>query len=735
MDFASEKHQSQLDRIKDNIRESYLYFEHNYLRFNEFRKMVFVSSLTERDRELLRALERPSLEFNILEAYVSRILGEIYRQQPAVSVNTNDPSKSNPQVIKFLEAHLRSIFEDRTNKHKIYEIAKDVLSGGFSAAKVYTDYTSEMSMRQMIDFERVFDPTLCGWDPVSVLSHKGDGNYCFEIIPRKKEEMKEEYPKLKVDEFTYSKAVEGFKWSYKSNKNDMILLVDYYEKKKRRVKIVELSDGRVITNDKWKEEEEQWQFHSMLATFHGVMPPTVVKQRYTMTESIVRYRVCESKVLEVEETDFKHLPIVFIDGNSVLIRPTNGGNMRQETRPYVYHAKGAQRLKNTAGIALTNEIESTVQHKFMIKEEALPEQKEYLQAWKQYQKPSLMVYKGFLDDNPEIPIPDPVTPVMRVGAPPEILNGFVGVDSLVQTILGSYDASLGINDNQLSGKAINAGASQSNTAVMPFITGLMHGLQRIGQIYVSLVPKYYQTPITLPYIDDRGQRKYVSLQKQDDVLNFDDNVLNVTIEAGASFRVQKEQTLAQIQALMGVSEQFAAFINAKGMDFILDNMEGNGIEQLKAMALQWEQQQAQQANQPNPAMMQQQNEQAKIQIEQQKVQQQAQQAQSDQQLEQHKLLLQAQEQETKKQIEQMRLAHDTQQQAIQLHIEQMRSATEIKSQEDKRELEEMKLQLAHINNMLKLKMDELRLLHEKERADKEDKKEDREETRNEKSDL
>jgi hypothetical protein len=713
MDFASDKHQKDLDRIKDNIRESYLYFEHNYKRFNEFRKMVFVSSLTERDRELLRALERPSLEFNILEAYVSRILGEIYRQQPAVTVNSNDPSKSNPQVIKFLEAHLRSIFEDLNSKHKIYEIAKDILSGGFSAAKVYTDYTSEMSMRQMIDFERAFDPTLCGWDPVTTLSHKGDGNYCFEIIPTKKEEVKEMYPKLKLDEFTYSRNVEGFKWSYRSNKDDMILLVDYYEKKKRKVKIVELSDGRIITADEWKKEEEQWQFHSMLASYHGVMPPSVVKQRMTMKETIVRYRMCERKVLEFEETDFKHLPIVFIDGNSILIRPTDGGNIRQETRPYVYHARGAQRLKNTAGIALTNEIESTVQHKFMIKEEALPEQKEYLQAWKQYQKPSLMVYKGFLDDNPEIPIPDPVTPVQRVGMPPEISNAFVGADSLVQTILGSYDAALGINDNQLSGVAIQQGAQQSNTAVMPYITGLMHGLQRIAQIYVSLVPKYYQTPITLPYVDDRGQRKYVQLQKQDNVLNYDDNVLNVVIEAGASFRVQKEQTLAMIQSLMGVSEQFAAFINAKGLDFILDNMEGNGIEQLKAMALQWEQQmQQQQTNQPNPAMIEQQNEQQKIQLEQQKVQ------------------LQAQDQQMQAHIEQMKLASEAQQQAIQLHVEEMRANTELKSQEDKKQLEEMKMQLAHINDMLKLKMEELRLLNDKEESEK-----NREGKKDEKSDI
>ena len=73
-------------------------------------------------------------------------------------------------------------------------------------------------------------------------------------------------------------------------------------------------------------------------------------------------------------------------------------------------------------------------------------------------------------------------------APPEIVQAFQGADSLMEQVLGSYDAALGINNNQLSGVAIVEGAYQSNAAAMPYIVGFMQGLQRAAQVYVRPAP-------------------------------------------------------------------------------------------------------------------------------------------------------------------------------------------------------------------------------------------------------
>jgi hypothetical protein len=345
----------------------------------------------------------------------------------------------------------------------------------------------------------------------------------------------------------------------------------------------------------------------------------------------------ENQVLEYEETDFAYLPIVFIDGNSLMIKTPTNGNIRQVTRPYVYHAKGAQRLKNYAGISLANEIENTVQHKFMVAKEALPKEEQFLDAYKDVQKESVLVFNSVHESNPEMPINNPIREVQRIPAPPEIAQAFTGSDSLIQNVLGSYDASLGINNNQLSGIAIVEGASQSNATAMPFIVGCLQGFQRLAQIYVNLMPKYMTTPRTIPILDKEGKRHYVKInQKQGMPMEFDTNVLNVVVKAGASFQVQKSRTIMMVKEMMGMSPLFAQFMAEKGLNFILDNMDGKGIDELKALTKEWVQQyqqdkqQAQQQAQQNPQAM-------KTQIDMAKIQQQQQKSQMDFQLDMAKL--------------------------------------------------------------------------------------------------
>ena len=614
---VAKRYQDNLARIKKVVRNTHDYFRHNYDCFNEFRKFVFESSLTNDEITLLMTMNRPQLEFNVLEAYISRLLGEFSKQEPDIEVNAYDETKADPMTIKVVEQHLKHVFMDNDNQHLRYEVYKDLLSGGFSAVKVYTEYEHHMSMNQVIRFTKC-EPTLTGFDKISRFSHKGDGNYCFELFPKNKEEFIEEYPDTPINTLTFRRDFAGFNWSYQNDNSQIVVVADYYEKKRKEETIVQVHDGRVMT---------QTEYRKMIDTWNDItMPPgTMGKPRKTMVDRIVRYRLIENQVLEYEETDYTFLPIVFIDGNSIMIKTPRNGNIRQVTRPYVYHAKGAQRLKNYAGISLANEIENTVQHKFMVAKEALPKEEQFLDAYKDVQKEAVLVYNSVHESNPELPINNPIREVQRVPAPPEIAQAFTGSDSLIQNVLGSYDASLGINNNQLSGIAIVEGASQSNATAMPYIVGCLQGFQRLAQIYVDLMPKYMITPRTIPILDEEGRRHYIKInQEQGMPMDFDTNVLNVAIKAGASFQVQKSRTIMMVKEIMGMSPLFAQFMAEKGLNFILDNMDGKGIEELKSLTGEWVQQyqqekaQAQEAAQQNPQAMKGQIEMAKMQQSQQK---------------------------------------------------------------------------------------------------------------------
>ena len=598
MDVAK-KYQEQLSKIKDNVKRAHDYFKPNYDRYNEFRAFVFETSLKSEEITLLNTLSKPTLEFNVLEAYLSRLLGEFSKQEPDILVSADDQNNADPATIKILEQHLRHTLSDSDNHHTKYEVYKDLLSGGFSTLKVTTDYANPMSFNQVIKIERAFDPTLCGFDQLARYSHKGDGQFCFELFPMEKHKFEAEYPDISIDELSFSRDFSGFNWSYLNDTSEVLIVCDYYEKKIKRKKIVQLRDGKVMTLREYEEMQDKWSDFSQVPTIVG-------KPRTTEMETICRYRLIENKVLEYVETDFSHFPLIFVDGNSIILKTPKNGNVRQVTRPYVYHAKGAQRLKNFAGISLANEIENLVQHKFIIKKEAIPKEEDLLGALKDIQKQNNIIVNAYYEENPDMQIPDPIREINKVPAPPEIAQAFSNTDATIQNILGSYDASLGINNNQLSGIAIVEAATQSNSAAMPYIVGYLEGYQRAAQIYVDLLPKYYTTPRTLPVMDNDGKKSFVKINGQDGVsMDFDSNALNVIVKAGASFQVQKSRTIMMIKEMMGMSPLFSQFIAEKGLNFVLDNMEGRGIEQLKEMVDGWIQQMEQQKQM---AMQQQQQE-------------------------------------------------------------------------------------------------------------------------------
>jgi uncharacterized protein YeaO (DUF488 family) len=624
---VAKTHQAQLERIKKNVKNSYEAFKPNYDRFNEFRRFIYETALTQDDITLLTQLSKPQIEFNITEAYISRQMGEFSKQEPSIMVSSEDEDNADPQAVHIVEQHLRHILLDKKNDHVRWEIMKEIYSGGFSVGKVWTDYAHPMSFNQILIFDKAYDPCLVGWDQTARRSHKGDGRFCFECRPYEIEEFKKDNPDINVDKISFNRAFAGYNWSYLNGNEKILLVADYYEKKKRDVKIVQLINDQVMTLKEYEMMKQEWEQAGMVMQ----IPAIKGKPRWTQLETVCRYRVIESEVIEYVETDFTFLPLVFFDGNSIMLKnPKTSGAVGQMTRPYVYHAKGAQRLKNFAGITLANEMENIVQHKFIVAKEALPKEADWLKAYKDHQKPSNMVYNAFYEEDPDKPIPMPIREVQRVPTPPEVVQTFASTDSLIQNILGSYDSSLGINDNQLSGIAIVEAATQSNNAAMPYIIGFLQGLQRIGEIIVDLLPKYYRTPRTIPVMGIDGKSSYEKINQRDEKPFFyDANVLNVKIEAGVSFQVQKSKALQQLIGLMGTSKMFDQFMNEKGLPVLLDNIEIRGIDQLKMMVGDWlkelqqQKQQAmemqQQQAQNNPMAMRNQIEMAKLQQKQQEV--------------------------------------------------------------------------------------------------------------------
>lgn len=683
-----------LARIKENIEKSYLYFKPNYDLYNTFRETVFDTAIDSKTLALLNTLKKPTIEFNILESYISRLRGEFSKQEPSIDIMAGDESQVDPNTIEVVKGHCKHILFDANRSGFEYNIYTDTLSGGFSVGKIWTEYANEKSFNQVIKIGRVYDPCLCGFDPLAKLPHKGDGNYCFELFPMLKEDFERQYPDYDVAKLSYSREIEGFSWSYKNAKDEILLIGDYYEKIKKKTKIVLLSTGQSMTEKKYKEFLKEYQEMMLIE-----QPPQVVDERISEIEHIDRYRIIENSIIEHKETNYKMLPLVFFDGNSIMLRNANDKSAKQMCRPYVYHARGIQKLKNFAGQTLANEFENMVQHKFKVAKEALPLEEDYLQAYKNVQQADVLVYNAFNELAPDKPLPPPEV-VQRVPIPQELVATFTGADAMTQNILGSFDMDIArLNQSQVSGIALQEAATQNNSAAMPYIVGFLQGLGRLMECAVDLIPKYFKTPRTLPIVLPDGKKDYVPINQQPGVnLQYDENALNVRVEPGVNFGIQKTRALNQIIALQQASPLFQEFMNTEGLDILLDNIEIKGIDTIKQKAKAWQQQmqqmKQQQMNQPNPVEM-------KMQIEQAKMQQKAQESQSKLQLDLKKL-----------EADQIKIMADLKQSHESSMVQILKAQTE-------KFAKEIDLQLKHMDITHKHRMDhhkalkELRNEHEK----------------------
>ena len=219
---------SQLERIKKNINTSYMYFNDNVKRFREFKNYIFKESINTQQRTVLQSINRAIVECNILEAFLSRLLGEFSKHEPSVEVSPSEGVPVAQETLDVVEGHIRQAMHRANKDGFAYRIYKDSLGGGFSVGKVWTDYSGPMSMKQDIFWGRVFDPTMVGFDPLARAPHKGDGQYSFEVYPMTREDFLREHPGLEISNIGYTRDIEGFNWSYKDAQDNKIIIFKFH---------------------------------------------------------------------------------------------------------------------------------------------------------------------------------------------------------------------------------------------------------------------------------------------------------------------------------------------------------------------------------------------------------------------------------------------------------------------------------------------------------------------------
>jgi hypothetical protein len=314
------------------------------------------------------------------------------------------------------------------------------------------------------------------------------------------------------------------------------------------------------------------------------------------------------------------------------------------TRPYVFHAKGIQDMMNYSGQTICNSMENLIQHKYIVKKEAIPQEQDYIDALTDIQRAGTIVVNAFNENNPEQPIPEPITNVQNVPLPPEVMASFQVTGQLTQAILGSFVSNQNKDNQNLSGKAVIESASADNAAAMPYVVGYLAASTQWANIIVDLMPKYLIGKRVIPVQSKGDEKSYQEVNAPGKaMINYDEKAIKVNIDAGVNFQVQKSQAMTQIIGLMQASEEFGRFMNSEqGLKILVKNLTVYGSDELQEAVPQWLQSQQQQqqqqmqmqeqAMQNDPRMIKAQADAQKVQLESMRIQMEQQQQEFDNQI-------------------------------------------------------------------------------------------------------
>ncbi len=580
------KYQKELKQIQQNIQGAYEYFRDNYEKFKRMYHFICVSNLSLDDTQALAALGKPTLAFNVLEAFISKLRAIFLEQEPTINVKPavglipQQMSQPYLDTLDILEAHLREAFQGPDSDRHRYQIISDILIGGWGVGRLSTDYASSNSFEQNFTIDSRYPPD-CIFDPSAKEVHKGDGQWCAENIAMTEDEFTLEFGEEAARNISFTRKPEGFQWSYTTPKGIKVAnVVKYYKKEKKKKKIVKLSTGKTMDAEKYPQFLLEWDMVGIME-----QPPQIVDERMTIKERICLYTICEGKVLDYEETDFEQLPLVFYDGNSVMAEDPVNNQLKQVCRSYVWNAIDAQRVKNFAGQCLAEELQNMVMHKIMLSTQAIPEDKEYQRALTQLQKPNTIVWNEFWKGDPQARVSPPQM-IQRAQTPPVIMEAFSIMDKQIQMSLGDYDTQIAQQSASMSGKAYEASSAQTNMSAKPWFIGFIAGEERMAQGMVTLIPKIWKTPRSIPIRLPTGERDYKIVNDQQSpsaiMMDYDPESMMVRIEPGPSIGTQKKLAMQQITEVMKISPIINEYFSTDGAMILMDQVDYEGSDRAKA---------------------------------------------------------------------------------------------------------------------------------------------------------
>ena len=433
--------------------------------------------------------QRPVLTVNKTNVHCLQIINDSLQNPASVSIKPTGGGASYESA-EILESIVRRI-EYISNAQSAYAKAIEFqVRGGIGYWRIVTDYADNDSFDQEIFIRRIRDPLNVYIDPDINEIDGSDAKFAFVFDDMPREEFKKKYP----EELQASGQAALGNWDPWQTK-DTVRVAEYYRVVEKKSTLVAYTDPNTqVTSFKDKKEIPQPLRDMILAD------PTT-KTRPVMQQTIEWYLIAGDSIIDKKDWPGKYIPIVRVVGSEMMV----GGELDRKghTRALI----DPQRIYNYWTSAAVEQV--ALQNKMPYKAAA-----QAIEGYETYWETantvnySVLPYKHIDDDGNPIPPPTREQPPQMASA---YIQGMQISANEMMMVSGQYQAVMGAQSNETSGKAINERQRQGENATYHFIANFAHGIRYTGKILIDLIPKIYDTPRVMRVMAEDGSSSEVQL--------------------------------------------------------------------------------------------------------------------------------------------------------------------------------------------------------------------------------
>jgi len=528
---------------------------------------------------------KPNYEFNRVRQLIRRVTGQQLKNKPEIKCRaSNDEDVDTAEV---LNGMIKNIEVDSSADNAYDTAFQWSCGGGYGVLRVKSDYESPDTFDQCLKIEAVLDPMTVFCDPSARKFDRSDARYWFisELIP--KATFTARWPNAEVVDFDVARTDSDSDLLWCTE--DMVRIAEYWYAEKQPKTILLLSDGSIVDEEDY-EGYQKAQSDALKATPPATPDPNAPPPPAGASATPPPQAPAAPAAVTIKSTREVDVDVIYscpVSGNGKLEEPTKwGGSMipivpqwgdlisidgKQIYSGMTRFARDSQTIHNFEMSSMVEVVAKLPNSPL----KATPAMIKGLESYYErlgYDDPPVLLFNA----DPNAPGGPSREPMAQLPSALANLSN-ITVDEMKATT-GVYDASVGNQSNETSGRAIMARNAQAEVVNFVYVDNQVKALKRLGEILVDAIPHYYDAERSIRILGPDLAEKYVTINKMvtDPVTGkeYVENDLSrgkydVTVTVGKSYETARmelaefAQTVAQTPGPVGAIGQY---LMMKSMD-------------------------------------------------------------------------------------------------------------------------------------------------------------------------